>query len=151
MHICVTQPKWVNHDNVITWECFPYYWHYLRVTYWWTVDSLQKGPMMQISVDCFAVSLDKLLNKKLICQPFEMPWWSRDSMLTEGVQTLRLFHTPQNHTWSLIATIHFSRKINGCFLDINIVILTHYKICWNETINSLQLHVTSLIKTWWHK
>ena len=51
-HICVTRPQWVN-----------------------------KGPVMSSFDVLFYVSLNKLFNKQLCCQWFEMPWYP-------GVHTL---------------------------------------------------------------
>ena len=55
---------------------FPHYWPFVIGIYRSSVDSHQKGPVMQSSI--FYSSLNMLLNKQSKCQRFGMPWHSCD-------------------------------------------------------------------------
>ena len=67
----ITRPQWVkDHDDVMTWKCFPHYWPFLRHIHWSPVVSPHKRPWRS-KLWCFLhCTLEKLLNKQSI------RWWS---------------------------------------------------------------------------
>ena len=65
---------------VLTMQCFPHYWPFVRGIHFSSVDSPHKGPVMWGLDVVFVVSLNKLLNKQLRHSWwwYEMPWHKSD-------------------------------------------------------------------------
>ena len=63
-----------SHDDVIIWRCYSHYWPFVWGIHCSLVVTPHECSVMQSFDVYFCVCLDKLLNKHVICQWFEMPW-----------------------------------------------------------------------------
>ena len=49
----------MEHDDVLTWKCFPYYCPFVRGIHRWPVDSPHKGPVMRKPLPCRNVIMNE--------------------------------------------------------------------------------------------
>ena len=103
---------WCDHEDAITWKCFPHYWPFVRGTHWSLVDSPHKALMFSLLL----AEQNELLNKQTTYNKYATPWLSCDP----GVRVTVVKCGPVYIDLSLFKEAYFAL----------VVLFRHYNFCF---------------------